>query len=264
MAAIVAHQVTQYFQISFWTTHLKVEGMFDHTLLLWSIGGGIVFGLCALLLIEAINLGRRVAFRATLPFPLLGFLAGLVLLGFTSLTSTRVLGLGEGVIQEVIAGQEFLWYAFLLKIITTSLTLNFGGSGGIILPICFIGATVGSAFGHAFDLDPGQLAALGMVGVLAGAVNTPITAVLLALELFGVTIGSYAMLTCVVSFLMSGHRSAIPTQLLRLRKAPGIRADLNHEISETRLSVDPWDVHIQVIKEKIKGHMLIRKKRLKP
>ena len=264
VAAIVGHQVTQYFQVSFWTTSLEIERFVDPALLLWSIGGGIIFGLCALLLIEGINLGRRVAFQTTLPPPLLGFLAGFALLGIASLTSTRVLGLGESVIQEVIIGQEFLWYAFLLKIVTTSLTLNFGGSGGVILPICFVGATAGSVFGLAFDLDSGQFAALGMLGVLAGAVNTPITAVLLALELFGVSIGACAMVTCSISFLLSGHRSAIPTQLLQLRKAPGIRADLNQEISETQLDIDSWDIHVKVIKEKIKNGVFIVKKRSKP
>ncbi|MGB0909265.1 MAG: chloride channel protein [Nitrospirales bacterium] len=264
IAAIVGHQVTLFFDISVWTTPLEVSTTLAPSLLLWTVLAGMVFGLCAMALIEGINLGRRVAFHATLPPPLLGFLAGFALLGIASLTSTRLLGLGEEVIQQMIAGQEIFWYAFLLKIILTSITLNFGGSGGVIMPICFVGATAGSVFGFLFHLDPGVFAALGIAGLLAGAVNTPITAVLLSLELFGVEIGTYAMVTCAISFLLSGHRSAIPTQLLQLHKAPGIRADLNQEVSETQFFVDAWDVRVKVIKEKIKDRLVIIRKRPKP
>ncbi len=263
IAAIVGHQVTVYFGISTWTTPLEIASSFNSSLLFWAILAGVVFGLCALLLIEGIHLGRRLAFQATLPPPVLGLVAGLVLIGLASLTSTRLLGLGDDVIQDMVAGKEIFWYAFLFKILATSITLNFGGSGGIIMPICFVGATAGSLFGNVFQLDPGFFAALGIAGLLAGAVNTPITAVLLSLELFGVHIGTYAMLTCVISFLISGHRSAIPTQLLQLHKAPGIRSDLNQEVSETQFYVDSWDVRVKVMKEKIKDRLIVITKRSK-
>ena len=264
IAAVVGHQVTLFFGISFWTAPLEVSTSLNYSLFLWAILAGVVFGLCALILIEGINLGRRVAFQANLSPPLLGFLAGFGLLGIASLSSPILLGLGEDVIQNMIAGQEIFWYAFLFKIVATSITLNFGGSGGVILPICFVGATAGSLFGHLFHLDSGVFAALGIAGLLAGAVNTPITAVLLSLELFGVPIGTCAMMTCAISFLLSGHRSAIPTQLLQLHKAPGIRADLNREVSETQFFVDAWDVRIKVIKEKVKERLVVITKRRQP
>ncbi len=264
IAAIVGYQVTLFFDISFWTSSLEISASVNHLVLLWSVLAGIVFGLCALLLIEGIQLGKHVAFQTKLPPPLLGFLAGFALLGIASLSSTRLLGLGDEVIQDMLAGHEIFWYAFFLKIVLTSITLNFGGSGGVILPICFVGAAAGSLFGHVLNLDAGLFAALGIAGLLAGAVNTPITAVLLALELFGVQIGTYAMVICAISFLISGHRSAIPTQLLQLHKAPGIRADLNQEISETQFYVDSWDVRVKVFKDKIKERLIILTRRSKP
>lgn len=263
VAAIVGHQVTVFFGISVWTTPLEIASSFNGSFLLWAILAGAVFGLCALILIEGIHLGRRVAFQAKLPPPLLGFLAGFAILGIASLSSTTLLGLGEDVIQDMVAGQEIFWYAFLFKIILTSITLNFGGSGGIIMPICFVGATAGALFGQVFQLDSGVFAALGIAGLLAGAVNTPITAVFLSLELFGVQIGTCAMVTCAISFLISGHRSAIPTQLLQLHKAPGIRSDLNQEVSETQFFIDSWDVRVKVIKEKIKDRLVVITKRPK-
>ncbi|GJL55257.1 MAG: permease [Nitrospirales bacterium] len=263
IAAVVGHQVTLFFGVTFWTTPVEVVTHVSPLLFLWSILAGICFGLCALALIEAINLGKRTAFYTPLPPPLLAFLGGLVLLGVASISSMSVLGLGDHVIQQALAGQEVLWYLCILKIVTTSITLNFGGSGGVILPICFVGATAGSLFGHTFSLDTGVFAALGIAGLLAGAVNTPITAVLLSLEVFGIEIGVCAMVCCAISFLISGHRSAIPTQLLQLHKAPAIRAELNREVSETQFFVDEWEVRIKVVRENIKNRLIIMKNRSK-
>ncbi len=263
IAAVVAHQVTVFWDVSVWTTSLELTTTLNSSFIGWSILAGVVFGLCAWLLIEGIHLGRHVAFQAKLPAPLLGFLAGLTIIGIALLTSSKVLGLGDDVIRAMIAGEEIFWYAFFLKVVLTSITLNFGGSGGIILPICFVGATIGSAFGQVFHLDTSVFAALGIAGLLAGAINTPITAVFLSLELFGAEIGVCAMVTCAISFLMSGHRSAIPTQLLQLHKAPGIRSDLNQEVSETQFFVDAWDVRVKIIREKIKNRLVVITKRPK-
>ena len=67
----------------------------------------------------------------------------------------------------------------------TSITLNFGGSGGIVTPIFFVGATSGTLFAQIFGLHAPTFAALGLVAVLAGAANTPIAAAIMALEMFG-------------------------------------------------------------------------------
>ncbi len=141
-------------------------------------------------------------------------------------------------IQQALQGEPIAWSLFLGKILTTALTLNVGGSGGIVLPICFVGATSGSALGWVLGQDPRLFAALGLAGLLAGAINTPITAVLLGLELFGISSGPYLLLSCTISFLLSGHRSAIPTQLLQLTKAPALQATVNQEIGELHLSTE--------------------------
>ena len=83
-----------------------------------------------------------------------------------------------------------------------------------------------------FGQDPSLFAALGIAGLLAEAINMLLTALLLGLELFGVTSGAYLLLTCTVAFLLSGHRNAIPTQLLQLHKAPVLQAKINEEIGE--------------------------------
>ena len=101
-----------------------------------------------------------------------------------------------------------------------------GGSGGILTPVFFIGTTAGSTFAHIFHLNPAVFAAIGLVALLAGAANTPIAASVMAIEMFGPQIGSYAAIACVVSYIAAGHRSVYSSQILGVTKSPSIIAPL--------------------------------------
>ncbi len=79
-----------------------------------------------------------------------------------------------------------------------SITLNFGGSGGIVTPIFFIGATSGTLLAKLFNLDISTFSAIGLVSLLAGAANTPISASIMAIELFGTELAPYASIACVI------------------------------------------------------------------
>ena len=68
----------------------------------------------------------------------------------------------------------------------------------------------------------------------AGAANTPIAASILAVEMFGPVIGPYAAVACVVSFLMTGHRSVYPSQVLSVQKADYIQVELGREIDRIK------------------------------
>ena len=253
IAAMVSHQVALALGIQFWSVPLETVPSISLSMFPWVIGGGIAFGLCAILLIEGVSQGLHVSIRMRMHPAIKGLLGGFMLLGIAFLFSQKVLGLGVDVIQNTIQGHHVVWYIFLVKILVTSITLNFGGSGGIILPICFVGTTAGALFGTLFNLPTDLFAALGLAGLLAGAINTPITAVLLAIELFGLPVGAYAILICAISFLMSGHRSAIPTQLLAINKAPAIQTVLEEEISKVKSEIEPWS-------EQLKGYQAILKR----
>jgi hypothetical protein len=59
---------------------------------------------------------------------------------------------------------------------------------------------------------------------------------MLGLELFGIASGPYLLMSCTIAFLLSGHRSAIPTQLLQLTKAPALQAPMNQEVGELEVN----------------------------
>jgi len=230
IASVVGYLVADWAGIPSMNFQAHAFPDFDGSLLLLAVVGGFVFGFLALVFIECLNGVKRFADSLPSSFLFRGLLGGCLVLGVGYLVSFEVLGLGTATIQQALQGNPFLWSVFLGKMVTTSLTLRFGGSGGIILPICFVGATSGAVLGGMLHQDPGVFAALGLAGLLAGALNTPITAIILGVELFGLSSGPYLLLTCTVAFLLSGHRSAIPTQLLQLQKAPSLQAEINQEI----------------------------------
>jgi CIC family chloride channel protein len=115
----------------------------------------------------------------------------------------------------------------LLKILATSLTLSSGGSGGIIAPSLFLGATAGAVFGallqhtHLFgDIHPEVYALVGMGAVLAAVVHAPLASILICFEVtedYKVMVP--AMLACIVATAISRmvQRDSIYTMGLRHR-----------------------------------------------
>jgi H+/Cl- antiporter ClcA len=193
---------------------------------------GIVFGFVALGLIEAMRLCAGASRR--LPGPRWGVAAGggVLLALLAALTSPRYLGLGLDTLEDALRGVTVPAEAFLLKIVFTSISLAVGGSGGIITPVFFVGATAGNVLGAALGFDRGLFAALGMVSLLAAAANAPIAASVMAIELFGPAIGPYAAVCAIVSFLMVGHRSVYGSQRLGAPKSASLLAPANVELDQ--------------------------------
>jgi H+/Cl- antiporter ClcA len=163
-------------------------------------------------------------------FLIKGLLGGSIIILIGTLFGTETLGLGSHVVIGIFSGVKIVWYLFLLKIIITSVTLNFGGSGGIVTPIFFVGATVGALVGQLTGNDPALFAAIGLVAVLGGTTNAPIAACIMGIELFGEAVAPYAALACIISFFITGNRSIYPTQILAMKKASHLNTILGREI----------------------------------
>lgn len=191
---------------------------------------GIIFGLCAFLFIEIMNQTEKLAKRIKFHFLLKGLIGGSIIIFIGTFFGTEALGLGANTVAGIFSGAKIVWYLFLLKIIITAVTLNFGGSGGIVTPVFFVGATVGALVGQLTGNDPALFAAIGLVAVLGGATNAPIAACIMGIELFGETIAPYAALACVISFFITGNRSIYPTQILAMKKASHLTTIVGREI----------------------------------
>ena len=71
------------------------------------------------------------------------------------------------------------------KLILTILTLGAGFQGGEVTPLFDIGASLGGAIGNLTNIEPSLLAAIGMICVFGSATNTPLTTIMLGINLFG-------------------------------------------------------------------------------
>ena len=239
IAGITSYQVSSALGLSYFYHPLGFMPVFHEAFFLKVAGAGICFGLVSMVLIETMAYSHKISqklHRYPMLRPLVG---GLVLVVFTLIISRDYLGLGINTIESTLRGNHIIWYAFILKIIFTSITLGFGGSGGIVTPIFFIGATAGAAFGQLFGLDPATFAAIGFVSLLAGCANTPISASIMSVELFGPQLAPYAAVACIISFLMTGHRSVYPSQILSIRKSSSVEVELGQEIASSVAHAHP-------------------------
>ncbi len=134
-------------------------------------------------------------------------LGGVLIIALTTLLGTTDYnGAGANIIAAAIAGQT-VSYAFLLKMLFTSITLGAGFKGGEIVPIFFTGATFGCAVAPLLGLTPSLGAALGMVALFCGCTNSPLASICLAIEVFGGQNIELFALACAVSYMMSSYFS---------------------------------------------------------
>ena len=234
IAGVMGYQVSSSLGVSYFYHQINIVPAFTELFFIKVLFAGILFGICSLLLIETLNLLQRLSAKILWWAPLKGLLGGMVLILLTLIFSTDYLGLGLNTIETALAGAKIVWYAFAAKIIFTCITLTFGGSGGMVTPVFFIGATFGSLLAAVLGVDPATFAAIGMVALLAGAANTPIAASILAVELFGPRIAPYAAVACVTSFLMTGHRSVYPSQIFAIMKSSSFRDQTGKEVTDAQ------------------------------
>ena len=237
VAGITGYRVAWLLGAKHFHRNLNFVPTFSESLFLQVILAGIFFGLCSFLLIEVLKIGEKLSKKIQIWKPLKGLIGGVILIALTLIFSNKYLGLGVDSIRSSLLGRDVPWGAFLLKILYTSVTLNFGGSGGIVTPIFFVGSTAGSFFADMIGADKATFSALGLVGLLAGAANTPIAASIMALELFGPKLGPYAAIACIISFLMTGHRSVYPSQMIDFKKSSSIHLEGDGEIENVKAHI---------------------------
>ena len=239
IAGVTAYEISSALGIRYFSHAVGVVPVFTETFFVEVALGGVFMGLCAFVMIETMKTGKALADRVRVAAALKGLVGGAALVALSFVFSRRFLGLGLDTIEAALKGSPVPWYAFAVKSLFTSITLNFGGSGGIVTPVFFVGAASGSLYAHLTGLDPATFAAIGLVAVLAGAANTPIAAAIMALEMFGPALGPYAAVACVISFLMTGHRSVYPSQVLAVAKSSSLHSELGHEIERVATEVRP-------------------------
>lgn len=142
------------------------------------------------------TLDRFESWGASVPVPKMWrpCLGGLVLGGMILLLP-NLYGVGYATMDAALSGTlpwRLLALLVPMKIVATSLTIASGGSGGVFLPSLYMGAMAGGLYGLAVQAvlpglpaSSGAYALIGMSGVLAAATHSPITAMILLIEVTG-------------------------------------------------------------------------------
>lgn len=161
-----------------------------------------------------------------LPNPFVRIAAGGIIIAALTLQvgDHRFNGAGMDLALKAVGG-ETDWYAFLLKMLFTAVTLSAGFKGGEIVPTFCIGATFGCVLGGLLGLDPGIAAALGLVGLFCCATNSPLASIVLSIEMFGSANLYLFALVCVICFVLSGNSGLYASQIIEFSKSqiPGSR-----------------------------------------
>ncbi len=126
-------------------------------------------------------------------------LGGLVV-GLGGLVAPRTLGVGYDLINALLAhpvrlGAAATWLGVKSGIWLVALAS--GTSGGVLAPLLILGGALGHVFGTLVPGAPGFWALLGMAALLGGTLRAPLTAILFALEVSGVTATLPALLAAV-------------------------------------------------------------------
>ncbi len=141
-----------------------------------------------------------------------GMIGGIIIISLTYLVGSRdYLGRGLPMVDKAFEGQVPP-LAFLIKIVFTAVTMGMGFRGGEVIPLFFVGATLGNTLSTIVNLPTSFLAAIGLIAVFCGASNVPIACFVFSIELFEGKGVIFFFIACMVSYLFSGHHGIYASQ----------------------------------------------------
>ncbi len=179
---------------------------------------GVLGGLMAVALLEALRASAAFYRRIHLPRTVAMATAGLVL-GVAILAYPELVGNGREAISALFErpwSLRYLLALLALRLVVTPLAVGSGTVGGVFTPTLFLGAVLGQAFGTAMHaiwpqlaVQPAAFALAGMGCVLAGTTHAPLMSVVMVFEM---TLDYGAVIPLLVGSTIA---SLVATQLTR-------------------------------------------------
>lgn len=223
IAGVTSYRISKLWGLTYDYYPIRVASQFSEGLFIKIIIIGILCGLVSWLFIELFVQARTffgfIQERFHIWKPLMPLMGGLVLSFLIFVLPTDYLGLSLPLMERALAGEQVSYLGFLWKSLFVAITLGSGFYGGIVTPQFVIGALTGNVLAHLMGVNPALGAAVGMVAVVAAASNTPIAAIFMGYELFGSLTGIYVVGACITAYIVIGHRSVYPDQLVAYPKS---------------------------------------------
>lgn len=181
---------------------------------------GVVGAACAAIFAISVRLARRL-------FHLLPrsarYVAGGLALGLLGLWSPYALTFGEVQLSELLDQRltvAALGIALAAKLLGTTVTLASGWKGGFIIPLFFMGATLGQIAHHAFPgVNESVLMSCLMVALCVGVTKTPLGTTLVVTEMAGLPLLPVTLIAAVVALVITSPLTIIETQRAREDRA---------------------------------------------
>ncbi len=230
---------------------------FEHpTSLLMYAGLGAGCGLLAQLMIGVYSRTERYFRR----FPLwMATAIGGLCAGLIGMVIPSVIGTGYGWAQFALSKNLVLLPPWLLllgvaaEIVSVSLTLGSGNSGGIFGPAVVTGGLFGAAFAYGISylfpyLEPhsGSFSVIGMMAFFAAAAKAPISTIIMISEMTGgYGLLAPAMFAVVTATILSGARTIFPAQV-RTRIDSPFHGDEFEPIALRRVKAEDVMIHLPV------------------
>lgn len=155
---------------------------------------------------------------------------GAVVVGMVGYLVPRTLGVGYDNITDALAGHltgATLWILGIAKLVSWTISLGSGTSGGTLAPLMTVGACLGAGLGYVcqalfpgLGLSPELAALVGMAAIFSGSARTLFMAVLFAMETTGQLAALVPLLIgCGTAYLLSSltMRQTIMTEKIQRR-----------------------------------------------
>ena len=183
----------------------------------WAVAAGVVGAIVAIAFTYFVEGLKKVfAFLPAITAPIVGGAA----LGLLAFWSPYALTFGEKQINEVVglatpAASLFLM-AMAAKFVGTSITVSSGWRGGFIIPLFFMGATLGRAW-HVLMPSTNEVVLMAglMAGINTGVIKTPLGSTLVVTEMTGLQLLPTTLISSIVTLLLTSEVGLIETQRSR-------------------------------------------------
>jgi len=194
----------------------------------------MLFGLVAIIFSEMIHFFKRNFAKYVKNIYYRPIIGGVIVIVLTLIVKTNIYnGIGTETIKDSFV-TSVPSLAFLGKIIFTSISLGSGFQGGEVTPLFYAGSTFGNFLAPLLNLPIGFLAALGLIGVFAGASNAPIACFILGVEMFGSEGIIFFFISSIISYMFSGHHGIYTSQVVATAKSKLLNKDTGKKLGNLK------------------------------
>ncbi len=124
----------------------------------------------------------------------------------------RYCGTGSAMLSELLLTHSYHSYDFIIKFVFTIACIVIGFSGGEMMPIMAIGASLGAVMARLTGLPFELTVIMGCTAVYSSATNTLLAPMFIGIEMFGTSSAIYIAASCIIAFAVNGNRSVYTMQ----------------------------------------------------